>query len=222
MDFLKKTDMEAVRNEAIKMLHSEPVKDYRGYFHPFTDGTFMLDGSHYTLEGNPDKWEEKKAYIEKHIMETDLLGLSILFSSHYVMEFFENTISHLSKEDFSEILAVAYTQGETGRVETEDLIEWFFEADKAHLMSAEEKAKYDSLPEVVKVYRGASEPELFLRPSWTLEEKRAEWFANRSGGFVLKSKVKKEYIFACFDGREENEVILNPEALEEFSVKRVR
>ena len=201
MDFLEKTDMEAVRNEATKMLHSEPRKYSYGYSHPFTDGTFTLDGSLYTLEDNPDKWEEKKAYIEKHIMETDLLGLSALFPSHYVMDFFENIISHLSKEDFSVFLADAYTLGKTGQVETEDLIEWFFEADKAHLMSAEEKAKYDSLPEIVTVYRGASEPELFLRPSWTLEEKTAEWFANRSGGFVLKSEVKKEYILAYFGGR---------------------
>lgn len=51
--------------------------------------------------------------------------------------------------------------------------------------------------------------------SWTLNREVAEWFAHRFGqnGTVYEAQVKKENIYAVFLGRNEEEVIVDPERL---------
>ena len=63
-------------------------------------------------------------------------------------------------------------------------------------MSASDKKIFDTLPDIVDVYRGCNRKNE-KGISWTLSKKKAEWFANRfdeGGSKVIQKKVKKERI----------------------------
>jgi hypothetical protein len=81
--------------------------------------------------------------------------------------------------------------------------------NREYFMSLEDRAAFNNLPNEIIVYRGYDENNK-SGYSYTLDRKKAEWFARRfdKNGKVLKRKVKKEDIFAYTNQRGENEVII--------------
>lgn len=88
---------------------------------------------------------------------------------------------------------------------------------RSRMMTAEERQVLSSLPAKVKVYRGCRagrEREM----SWTVSERVARHFAVRAKQFngskvecgILSATVYRSGIFAYFDGRQEQEVVLDP------------
>ena len=80
-------------------------------------------------------------------------------------------------------------------------------------MNEEELEKYKKLPQKVTIYRGVTD---YNRDndkalSWTLSKKKAEWFAHRfdEDGDVIKKEVDKKDIYAYFNSRDEDEVIVD-------------
>ena len=55
--------------------------------------------------------------------------------------------------------------------------------------------------------------------SWTLDQKVAQWFANRFGenGTVYEAEISKQHILSLFKGRNEWEVIVEPDHLLQLS-----
>lgn len=51
--------------------------------------------------------------------------------------------------------------------------------------------------------------------SWSLDYEKAAWFAHRFGeeGKVYEAQIAKEHIFAYFNSRNEQEVIVDPKHL---------
>ncbi len=98
-------------------------------------------------------------------------------------------------------------------------LEWFSEADKESLMSDEEWNTYNSLPDEVRVYRGVGEQGNPKGLSWTLNEEKAQWFADRfqmlgGEGYVLTAMARKSDMLAYFSRREEDEVIIDGRKLD--------
>ncbi len=93
----------------------------------------------------------------------------------------------------------------------------FRSIDPQMLMDEEERGLFQSLDDVVTVYRGVTSynAQNVKALSWTLNREVAEWFAHRFGqnGTVYEAQVKKENIYAVFLGRNEEEVIVDPERL---------
>ena len=93
----------------------------------------------------------------------------------------------------------------------------FRSIDPQKLMDEEERELFQSLDDVVTVYRGVTSynAQNVKALSWTLDREVAEWFAHRFGqnGTVYEAQVRKENIHAVFLGRNEEEVILDPERL---------
>ncbi len=103
------------------------------------------------------------------------------------------------------------------------------------VMDDDERAKLQSLPDVIEVFRGT-----YLWPwmdrglSWTLDRDRAIWFAYRfkpehAEPSLISGKVRKKNVLAYFDGRSEQEIVMLPERLitdsshvEELPPKRQR
>ena len=87
-------------------------------------------------------------------------------------------------------------------------------------MNEEECAAYRSLENPVTVYRGVTSynAKNIKALSWTLDRDTAEWFAHRFGeeGAVYKAQIPKEHILAYFNGRNESEVVVNPQYLEQI------
>jgi len=101
-----------------------------------------------------------------------------------------------------------------------ELKKLFEMSDKNSLMDEEERKKFDELPEVVTIYRGCTTKGK-RGFSWTLSKEKAGWFAKRfetiwGKGKVYKSKIHKENIYAYVRGREEDEVVVNPDELIEI------
>ena len=88
--------------------------------------------------------------------------------------------------------------------------------------TAEERARYEGLPEVVEVYRGFGHEGGEHGISWALDREKAEYFARRfypERPRVAVARVEKRLIDAVFLERGEQEVVitclgLDPEQLE--------
>jgi hypothetical protein len=78
-----------------------------------------------------------------------------------------------------------------------------------YLMNEEEFNLLQSLPDEVTIYRGCQAGINENGLSWTLNKKKAEFFANRFGkeGIILERKIPKSNIIAFLNGRGESEVI---------------
>ncbi len=98
---------------------------------------------------------------------------------------------------------------------------------RENLMNADERKILDSLPEEVTIYRGydLSNSKGW---SWTLDEVKAEWFANRwreanpgRKRRIATGKVRKRDIIAYFDGRNETEIVVNPQHVRVVNTRTV-
>lgn len=98
-----------------------------------------------------------------------------------------------------------------------ELISAFRSVAPEYLMDEEELRQYQELEDTVTVYRGVTphNAKNIKALSWTLDRDVAEWFAHRFGenGTVYEAQIDKNHIFALFTGRNESEVIVNPNYL---------
>ena len=113
--------------------------------------------------------------------------------------------------------------------DTENLHEWGDDVvrtllSRPHpemLMTQEEREIVDQLPDELTVYRGyvkQGRRSNLKGWSWTLDKNKAIWFANR---FITSSEtprlatatVKKEQILGYLAGRNESEIVVDPELL---------
>jgi hypothetical protein len=77
-------------------------------------------------------------------------------------------------------------------------------------MSKEDLAVFDALPEQIDVWRGTGHKRGLAGISWSLEEKKATYFAQRFWPrvpLVARGIVKKSDVLAYFDQRNEREIV---------------
>jgi hypothetical protein len=84
-------------------------------------------------------------------------------------------------------------------------------------MSSAESTKFSALPDPFAVYRGVGDRcyDTWRGLSWTLDQDKAHWFAQRFAEeydqpIVLSGRIGKKYAFAYFSERNESEVVLWP------------
>lgn len=83
---------------------------------------------------------------------------------------------------------------------------------KEHAMDATERQALKALPDEVTVYRGAGEGRNVRGMSWTLDRKKAIWFAtvrNDSPHVLLTARARKSHAHALLLGRKESEIVLD-------------
>lgn len=89
------------------------------------------------------------------------------------------------------------------------------------MMTEDERAVYDALPDRVEVYRGCGSASR-TGWSWTTRRDKGEWFARRFvgvrrdqfGGLLLTGRCDKRDIIAYLDGRYEAEIVIDPDHVE--------
>jgi hypothetical protein len=86
---------------------------------------------------------------------------------------------------------------------------WEIPDIEAGVMNEEERDTLAALPDVVTVYRGTEHPQERQPLSWTLDQKKARWFAVRfyRDGYLVTGETKKADIRALLLGRNETEVV---------------
>jgi hypothetical protein len=134
-----------------------------------------------------------------------------------------NAQSLIDRGVYEECLLDAFTGTRTNnRHWDEEVLGRMFErADREKLLAAG-----DSLPDgdSFTVYRGVSGvgKQRRLRGwSWTVDQEKAEWFANRlclRHPAVLRATVRRDEVFAYYDGKGEQEFICQPERFERIKL----
>ena len=196
--------------------------------HPFTNSGISAlrneDGSLSMVDliNNSDdctRWRRKVG--EQIDSAENVHQIFVLLNPPYYLTFIKFAASALSEKDLGQLLSIAWTQEECPNqdcnVSKRELVALFQSVSPESLMDEEERGLFQSLDDVVTVYRGVTSynAQNVKALSWTLNREVAEWFAHRFGqnGTVYEAQVKKENIYAVFLGRNEEEVIVDPERL---------
>lgn len=230
-----KTDLQKLKTLAKALLYMEPeITEYSPVVihHPFassaivalkgTDGEFKIGN----ILDSPEDLHQWQKQMGEIIESADSpIGLTIHITKPYLLGFVKYAAPSLSSEDYAKVLADAWIRSESPNndpnLSRRKLLSMFQAADPSVLMDADERAELDSLNDSVTIYRGvrSNRPGSVKALSWTLDREVAQWFASRYGsqGTVYEAKIDKKHIHALFLGRNESEVIVDPNYLTEIT-----
>lgn len=227
----KETDFTKVKDIAKAFLHMDYEISALGTFlliHPVFDSCYQgyfEDGETKLVNIIEDKigFQKVVANYEKIIEDANSIPeLLLIIRKAYWLTFFKYTNTYLSKEDYSKTLAEIWVESENPNQDANVTITkaagFFRRGDKKIMMNEEEYAYYESLPEIITVYRGVSPGRAKDGLSWTDDKEKAIWFANRFAtenqqGYLLAGKVDKEDVLAYFNGRNESELVIHPKSI---------
>lgn len=196
--------------------------------HPFTNsgisGIVGEDGGFQMVDlvSNPDDLEKWRQQVGKQIDNADsAYGIFTLVNKPYTLAFLKYSQPYLSEQDFGQILSSAWILNESpnndANMTKRELLSAFRSVAPEYLMDEDELRQYQELEDNVTVYRGVTSHNAknIKALSWTLDRETAEWFAHRfsEDGTVYEAQIDKKHIYALFTGRNEAEVIVNPNYL---------
>ncbi len=154
----------------------------------------------------------------------EVVSVYLMLNKTYGLAFLKYAKRDLSGKDLSELLADAWIRSESPNMDANvtkgELVAMFEQADKVALMTEQERKLLSEFNDTVTIYRGVTSynAKNIKALSWTIDKKKAEWFAHRFGenGTVYKSQISKDKILAYFIGRGESEIIVNPKDLKQI------
>lgn len=170
------------------------------------------------LDNQDDLFYAQKQYEQNIVKQTDVHGVYMIIRKSYRLTFLKFIKEYLSIKDMSELLAHAWVSSENPNqdvnVPVNVVAKWFKQADKIVLMDKDEYAYYQSLPQTITAYRGVAIGRNPMGLSWTCNIDTAKWFANRFNtktkkGYIQSIEIDKSYVLAYFNGRNEDELVLD-------------
>ena len=226
-----KTDLESIKNIAKSLLRVPILEtEYSPIIisHPFTKCGIVTilnneDFSQLDITKKPDalkKWQEQMA---KQIDEShNAHFVYYLLNDSYRLMFLNDIAKFLSKEEFSDLLGDAWVTSEYANLDEnvtkKQLLKLFKSADKSKLMSEDELETFENFEDEIVVYRGvgSGNKNNIKALSWTTSFGKAKWFAERwgKGGKIYSATISKENILAYFDRKNEDEVIVDFDKLQ--------
>lgn len=225
------TDMDMCKKIAHLFLQMEPEADNRFSFlvyHPFTKYS-VVEGRDGTIGNILQNQDDLKYFRERMGSCIDnaqsYFDFIALLNDSYYLEFLRHTENFVSDASLSRFLAYAWIKMEfpnLGPVSKSEIANLFKRAIPQLMMDEHEMGIYNSLDDIVTIYRGITiNDKKYIRGmSWTLNEEVAEKFAERFeiGGAVYKARISKKDIFAFFDGRNEQEIVVDSSKLRQIQL----
>lgn len=161
-------------------------------------------------------YEQNKKLAEELRQEGDWYRYVFVHETAYILDVFSKIAKQLSDKEYWTILGAVYTQSENLWQQKRKLVR-LLSADRpqrAFLMNGRERNYLAKLPSTLTIHRGYQYRNADSW-SWTLDPKKAEWFARRFevlGGkpTVATGKAKKRDVIAYFSGRREKEIVVDP------------
>ena len=141
----------------------------------------------------------------------------MLHERPYRLDAFMSIASELDKKNYWQLLSYIWIDAEFPTVNKEIWIQLFTRRlpNKRKMMNGKERRVLSNLPDKdINVFRGYSDDEHADGISWTLSYEKAEEFAKRWGSEdakIAEGMCKKEDILAFLNGRNEEEIIIDPE-----------
>lgn len=228
----KTTDLNALKDIARTLIYMDFEKT--PYYpvilhHPYTESGIVAVKDHtgskiINLLEDKDGLAAWRQMLKGHIQEaSDVMDLYFLLTKPYLLSFLELAEKHLSPEDLSQLLRNIWVRIEfvsDNPVFTKtQFTKLFRKCDQAFLMTADEREMLKRLPDEVTIYRGVRKGSKKVKGmSWTTDLKTADFFARRfmdghSRGDVYKGTISKSDILACFQERNENEIVVDTRCL---------
>lgn len=222
----KVTDIDYIRTVACAFLHFYLLPDekcpmllHHSFFNcPMT----VYKNEMVDLRDSATRKNVFEEITEKIQSARSAANIADMLQPKWRMEFFKYIERHLNEEDYACLLRDAWTGSEFPNrdpgVSLAGKIRFFRKADKGLLMDKRERKVFDSLPDVVTVYRGCYGKGAQKGISWTLSFEKAKWFADRFPmwkGTVYTATIPKKYIYAYFNDRDEQEIILDSRMLQQ-------
>jgi len=156
-------------------------------------------------------YEHKVKGVKDALANNKYSSYIFLHERPYRLDAFTLIQSKLSDTEYWSLLSDIWTDTEN---QWQGLNKWkqllsSNRPSRHYLMNEEEFNLLQSLPDEVTIYRGCQAGINENGLSWTLNKKKAEFFANRFGkeGIILERKIPKSNIIAFLNGRGEFEVI---------------
>lgn len=163
---------------------------------------------------------KKDLLIAKNYMKTEIEKINnpyqiiSMIRKEYRLFYFNIIKECLSEKDYNELLKMAWSNAENivndPNISLPEIIRLFENSNREYLMSEEENNTFNQLPEYIKIYRGVKQKYRNNKGmSWTLDRKKAEWFANRfdNNGYLISGTINKKDVLGYFNCRNENEII---------------
>ena len=225
----QETDLEQVKTVAKCLLFTEiRTTPYAPMViqHPFASSGFIfIPGDDFPIDitknaENLNRWRD---YMSKQIDAVPTAScIGLMLNKTYGLTSLKFAKPYLSREDLSELLADAWIRAENPNMDVNvsksDLVKMFMGADKKVMMTREEQTRLSELDDKITIYRGVTtyNAKNIKALSWTIDKRKAEWFAHRYGesGKVYKAEMDREKVLAFFMERGESEIIVNPKDLE--------
>ena len=234
------TDIEMVKNIATMFLYM-PIRETKFspmiVDHPYFESAYNVD----TVK-NEDKQSDTKIvniledmealeHIRQRIKGSiakakRLEDIECIIRKNYKLAFLKYAGPYMSDEDKGRFLRRNWSLIESPSGDPNlprmALVKIFKAAGYGAVMDEEDRADFEELPDRVKIYRGVTEynQNMVKVLSWTLDRKVAEWFAHRfmSKGHVYAATILKKDILAYYDGRNEQEVVVDFRRLEDIEL----
>lgn len=234
--FASVDDIKGVRDTAKLLCRAVEIKPHPTVpflcSHPYTQNTSFPvweSGSNAPARilelTNPKDYEEWEKMVFEKVDNMSIGGVFALTDKPYRLTLLKYIKEYLTRETFSELFGEAWvmTENPNGDVNCSlaELARWFKQADKRKLMDEKEFAVWEQLPEEFVVYRGVAVGRKPMGLSWTRNIETAKWFASRFDrngkvGYVQKATIKKKFAYAYFNGRGEDEVVVDSAKIKEF------
>ena len=225
------------KNIALTLLQVPPEynKEYPFIvYHPFIENnpvpTLDKNGKLKVIDifNDKDGFKKVQKKIENDINKANNFSkLLYLINKPYRMLFLLENYLLLNSSEFTKHLRNVWIDTEfpnaDKNVSINKIIKMFQTANKIDLMDDEELDLYNKLPEEVTIYRGTHDSANSNALSWTLDYDIARWFATRfdNDGYVLKANINKKDIFAFFNSRRENEIVINYKKIKDLTFEKV-
>ena len=229
------TKFDIIKQQA-KLLLNLPIieTDYSPMIvsHPFTSSGYISMQSNGDFEilditKSEEAFSKWKDIVSKMIDESQSVEeLFFLVNKTYSLFFLDLISAELSNEDLSRLLGSVWTSSEFLNMDTnvpkQKILKLFKRADRSSIMSKDEYDEYLSLDNQLVVYRGVTKlNEKKIKVfSWTLSYGKAKWFSERFGekGKVYSAVIDKNNIFAYFNRRNEDEVVVDYSQLKDIEI----
>lgn len=140
-----------------------------------------------------------------------------LITRPYRQEMFDVLRERMNDATYWQALAFVWTDAEEPKESPGSrFAKWFTSArpERERLMDESEPSEFQTLPEALTLYRGASaSSEAGL--AWSLDRDVAQWFAKRFPSpeptTVFEHTIPKSYAIALFTRRQEGEIVVHPD-----------
>lgn len=179
---------------------------------PHNDGLNALMNHTYSV---------KKKSVEQSIADGNWGRAIFLHEKPYRMELLKELSGRITNNaTFWKIFGEVWRNSEN-LWQMEEVIEELLECGRPNqkcMMTIEDQAMLQTLPNRIVVYRGHTELNRYGY-SWTFSPWKARWFARRLSregqGIVTRGEVCKDDVIATFLGRGECEIVVDPHVIED-------